>query len=275
MVHRILKMPVYYGLIKYGDVEEVMGTFEPLLDKNTWDELQDVINDRKKPTKSKWNHTYQGIIRCGKCGLAISGTTKVKLNGNTYTYYCCNKFNGNCGNPPIKVEELEMQFIEQISKLEIDRPLIEKLKTSTLIKLDKEYSFEITQRDSFFTELNDLNKKLDSLITLRIEGEITKEEHLKHKETINARITQIESLQKDLKFNREDLRITLEQFFESCFQIKDVFANGDFQEKRTIIHQVTEEIILEDKKLLWNFKKPYQVLIKTKIPEEVINGVSC
>ncbi len=31
---------------------------------------------------------------------------------------------------------------------------------------------------------------------------------------------------------------------------------------------------MDVKKLLWNFKKPYQVLLKTKIHEEVINGVS-
>jgi DNA invertase Pin-like site-specific DNA recombinase len=100
-VHRFLQNPVYYGLLKYSDYPETQGTWKPLISKSKWDKLQEVLNDKSKPYQSKWYHPYKKIMKCGKCGLSITGVTKVK-SGNEYTYYTCTKRHGNCGNPPVK-----------------------------------------------------------------------------------------------------------------------------------------------------------------------------
>jgi DNA invertase Pin-like site-specific DNA recombinase len=269
-LHRILRDPIYYGLLKYADYPEKTGGWEPLIDKNTWLKLQEVLNDHEKPIKTKWNYPYSRLIKCSRCGLTITPYTKVKKSGKAYTYYSCTKRNGNCGNVPITESELEDLIIPFVQKIRFSDEQIQKLKKKTLQYLEDEYKFEIRKKDEITTKLNDCSEQQDRLLTMRIDGEITKEEFKIKKDKIKDDIEKLEELNRDLNFNRENIRRELELFFEELKSFETTFTNGLSEDKRRVVFKLTESITLNDKKLGWNFKKAYQALIEVVSDENSV-----
>lgn len=260
-VYNFLRNPVYYGLIRYKDYPENRGTFEALISKDRWEELQDVLNDMSKPVQIKREYAFTRLIKCGKCGLTITGTTKEKKTG-TYRYYGCTKRHGNCGNPPIKESELDFQLANAVKQIRLSPTTVSKLKIRTLELLDDEFKREKDRRYEVSTKINELSLRLDKLLTMRLEGEINKGEYLENKNIINEEINYQKNLMKDVRYNREEVRNKLELFFENVFDLQSVFNNGTYEEKHHLIQTLVEDLVLDDKKLGWNFRKPYDSLIE-------------
>lgn len=263
-VYDILRNPIYAGIIKYKDYETNKGSFKPLVSQEKWNELQNVLNDKLKPNKSKWNHKYKRIMKCGKCGLFITGYTKVKKSGKVYTYYGCTKRTGDCGNPPITEEKLEKLLLDNLSKIELNKGIVATLKTLIIEKLEKEGTIEIERRSNIEKSIINNSQKLDRLLHMRMDNEITYEEYSSEKNKLQEENIRLEKLLTSVVYNRTNLRNQLELFFENCLEIGKLFLNGTIEEKRAIIYEVTENISLDNQQLRWNFKKPYQSLIIIK-----------
>jgi DNA invertase Pin-like site-specific DNA recombinase len=260
-VYNFLRNPVYYGLIRYKDYPENLGTFKPLIAKDRWEELQDVLGDMSKPVQLKREYAFTRLIKCGKCGLSITGTTKEKKTG-IYRYYACTKRHGNCGNPPIKESDLDLQLANALKQIRLTPESVNKLKIRTLELLDDEFKREKVKRHEVSTQINELSLRLDKLLTMRLEGEINKGEYLESKSKINDEINYQKNLMKDVRYNRDEVRNQLELFFENIFNLEKVFNNGTYEEKHLLIQTLVEDLVLDDKKLGWNFRKPYDSLIE-------------
>ncbi len=263
-VYDILRNPIYAGIIRYKDYEVNKGSFKALISQEKWNDLQNVLNDKLKPNKSKWNHKYKRIMRCGKCGLLVTGYTKVKKSGKAYTYYSCTKRNGDCGNPPITEENLEKLLVSNLNKIELDRGIVATLKTLITEKLEKEGNIEVERRSSIEQNITNNSQKLDRLLHMRMDNELTYEEYASEKNKLQEENIRLEKILNSVVYNRTNLRNQLELFFENCLEIGKLFINGTLEEKRSIIYEVTDNITLNDHHLSWNFKKPYQSLIQIK-----------
>ena len=96
--NKILSNPFYIGLFKWsGEVYE--GRHDPIISKQLFDKVQEILKTRNTPWKyakiEKVDKPFLGLLRCGECGMAITGEihTKHYKNGNsqTFRYYHCTK----------------------------------------------------------------------------------------------------------------------------------------------------------------------------------------
>ncbi len=93
-----LTNPFYIGLFRYGG-EVYEGRHTPIISKKLFDEVQEVLFIRNHPWSKarleKVHKPYLGLLRCGECGMAITGEIKVKhyKNGTEgiFKYYRCTK----------------------------------------------------------------------------------------------------------------------------------------------------------------------------------------
>jgi len=113
----ILSNPFYCGLFRYaGEIYE--GKHESIIAKKIFDKVQEVLKQRGKPHHKIKNEpqVYCGLLRCGTCGMMITGEYRIKRqkNGNEhhYIYYHCTKKNKlvKCPEPCIRQEELDKQI---------------------------------------------------------------------------------------------------------------------------------------------------------------------
>jgi site-specific DNA recombinase len=267
-VIRSLRNPVYYGGLVYKDMEEQKGKWQPLISKDKWLLLQETLDSKSKPIRTKHNHPFRKQITCTKCGYTIVPYTKTKKSGKSYSYYGCSKRGGNCNNSPIRAKDLEEQILLNLKKIQLDQKTLEYLKEESAKRLDKELDYEFRKVDEIAEEYKDVSGKLDSLLKMRINKELTKEEYLNAKQPLIERQKALEDLRGDVKYNREDVKKQLELFFEKCFEIEDLFVNGTSEEKSELVSALSENLTLYNMELGWNFKKPWSHMISVNIEDK-------
>ena len=267
-VIRLLRNPVYYGWFEYKGMEPRKGAWKPLVRKEKWDKLQKVLDDKSKPTQSKHNLPFRKQIVCAKCGYTVVPYRKIKPSGKVYTYYGCSKRGGNCSNSPITQKDLEQQIIEHIQKIKLDEETLNTLKTMAKEKLGEELKYEFNKRDDYEKEYQEVSEHLSELLSLRVGKEINAEEYQEAKEPLVVRKEELEELKDAVKFNKEDIYKQLELFFENCFNLEELFINGTFEEKSQLVHTISENLTLNDKKLGWNFKEPWSHMVSIDIDDE-------
>jgi DNA invertase Pin-like site-specific DNA recombinase len=72
-IGRMLRDPAYYGYF-YANGELYRGTYEPIINKELWDRVQDRINGRVtyNHKKGKLVFNYKGIMHCFECGCEVT-----------------------------------------------------------------------------------------------------------------------------------------------------------------------------------------------------------
>jgi len=87
--------------IKHNSSEEyirVCGTHEPIIDMETWNECQRLMQARRRVrnTKEEKPHLFAGLMVCADCGYAMSATPRTRKDGSRYVRYVCGKYS-SCG----------------------------------------------------------------------------------------------------------------------------------------------------------------------------------
>lgn len=267
-VNRLLRNKVYYGGLEYKDMPERKGEWEPIISKEKWLTLQEILDDKSKPIQSTHNLPFRRQITCEKCGYTVVPYKKTKKSGKSYTYYSCSKRGGNCGNTPIRQEDLEIQILEHLSEIKLDNKTLEYLKLEASKKLDEEMEYEFLKLDQIKKEYKEVQEQLNNLLKIRVNNEISAEEYREAKTPLTKRQNALEELRNDIKYDREGIKEELELFFEECFNIDILFKDGTPDEKSQLLSAITTNLTLDEGVLGWNFKKPWSYMISVDISDK-------
>ena len=69
-----LRNPFYYGIFHWNG-NEIQGTHETLIDKDLFDRVQDKMDGRMRPVRTKHSFPLRGLLMCGECGSPITAET--------------------------------------------------------------------------------------------------------------------------------------------------------------------------------------------------------
>jgi len=98
----------------------------PIIDRKTWEEVQERMDDRKRnaANKAKREYLLSGLIECEECGAAYVGHTTKNSRGYEYRSYCCgNKYRTHtCHVKNINADEIESFVVQNLKAylLEVD-----------------------------------------------------------------------------------------------------------------------------------------------------------
>jgi DNA invertase Pin-like site-specific DNA recombinase len=274
-LYNVLTSPTYYGQF-YQDSILYNGNYEPIISKTLWDMVQKALKNRSKPKINTWNNDWNGLAYCGVCGCSITISNKVKHFKRTdrtvkYSYAHCTHRRGGCTQTPISIKEFERMVLEAVSKITIDKEAwtlgIELLKE----KHKHETNTNLNQLKNYEVEYHTYQEKLNKLVDMRADGELTKEEFMDQKNAVIKEISGVESRINDTKLSARSWLELTEEYLNNSFNAKDVMQEGTAEEKRKLILSVGENLILKDKKLQFSFKKPYDVLLLPKYRTNVLS----
>ncbi|MGN1327253.1 MAG: recombinase family protein [Clostridia bacterium] len=71
---------------------EIKGMHEPLVDQETFDIVQRMIDSRKKTRLYKHDFLLKGLLECAECGKKLSVLTQKQKSGNVIQYLRCNTY---------------------------------------------------------------------------------------------------------------------------------------------------------------------------------------
>lgn len=156
-----------------------------------------------------------------------------------------------------------------VSRIKIDREVwelgIELLKA----KHQDEAKRSIELKQKYQHELEFIDKKLERLLQLRMDEEITSLEYAEQKNLIVDRQSELEEYLGDRKMESKHWLERAENFFETAFQARDIMEGEDMDRKRELVRSVGWNLVLRDRKLEFSFKKPFDILLQPEITNDV------
>ncbi len=183
-IKRLLTNPYYCGYFVYSG-EVYVGRHDPIITKKLFDKVQEVMTFRnhswKKAKMEKISKPFDGLLRCGECGMMISPDFKVKhyKNGTCgyFNYYRCTKKNRSvkCRQSHIRVSDLDRELTTLIKKYSLKNDWAIKMNE----KLDEEQK-DIAQSilpvvAEKRKEIESINTKLQLLLDNYLDQTIDKE----------------------------------------------------------------------------------------------------
>jgi DNA invertase Pin-like site-specific DNA recombinase len=122
MVLRVLRCPVYTGVLTSGD-EVFKGEHPAILDRETFEHVQRTLEDHAgRPPVSGRNPDYllTGRLRCGACSKAMTPASTTKDN-RTYRFYRCitrdKRGKEACAGRPLPAATIEGYVVERLREM--------------------------------------------------------------------------------------------------------------------------------------------------------------
>lgn len=120
-INKILRNRLYTGEFNW-DGRTYAGIHAPLVTKDLWERVQEVLDGRHANRHRKMKHdvAFSGLISCGHCGCALVG----EIKKGKYVYYHCTGYKGKCPEPYTREEVLEEQFAHLLGSLVLDAEIL-------------------------------------------------------------------------------------------------------------------------------------------------------
>jgi site-specific DNA recombinase len=251
-IYNLLTNQLYIGIMKWKD-EIYEGKYQPIISKEIFDKVQEILKQRGKPRKKRQKHNFPfcGWFRCS-CGAAITAQW-AKGNGGLYRYYRYTRKFGPCQEKYIQEKELVNQICQKLKEI----ALPENWAKEMLKYLEKEERKENQVGEDSIQEMNqklaEVQTKLDKLLEGYLDGLIDEEDYKRKKEELIQQkiILKGEKEMAEKKKFQGWIEPT-KNFIKTAFSIQKIVSEKSFEEIRQIVEKVGTNHIVSNKKVAWN-----------------------
>ncbi len=280
-IYRMFTDPTYTGRFEYpkGSGKWHKGAYPPII---TWDEferVQLILGRKGKPRPKKHTFAYRGPILCGECGCGVtaeqkihivcsackrkfSGISKTECPGcNTdvsemksptirkYILYHCTKNKEPCSQGSINQQDLEEQISSVLQTIEIPPEFKEWVLGYLKRQNHEEFKNQGLVAKNQQRDHTTCVKRLDGLIDMRANGELTSQEFTNRKTALAREKARLEALL-DGGNGRTDSWVEIaENVLSFAERARSEFENGDLETKRSIFASLGSNLSLIDNRV--------------------------
>jgi site-specific DNA recombinase len=255
--YRILTNQFYAGVLE-SEGKIFPGKHQAMITMDEFEQVQRILGRPGVPRKTR-SFAFTGIIRCGECGLSVTGEEKTNRWGQQFTYYHCTKrrLDLRCRQPYLPLEELEDQILEFLEEI----TLPERFHKWALARIERTISEKgqerNTQKNALLQAQATTAQELKNLTKLRIRDLLSDEEYLTQRKELERQ--QIGIAQRLESVNLNDGRFEPSRSLISLSSsLVSRFTAGDLQEKRLILLIVGSNLVLKDENLSIDARKPFR-----------------
>ena len=254
-IQKILTNPFYYGLMRYNG-ECHQGRHEPLISKELFDRVQEVLKERGKVnTKHKHPLPLLGLALCFSCGCSI---TAERQKG--HHYYRCSKKKGKCTEPYVREEKLVEQLKAAITKVALPEDIYQMM----LAALAKDHENTIQPVTELRAEMEkripEIKAKLDRLLDSHIDGLIDKSEFQSKKEALLKGKIDLEEKLKQLEQGATCWLEPCRDFLLAAREAHAVVSDGNLESLKETAKKSGSNFRLAAKTLQFDYRLPWRLL---------------
>ncbi len=240
---------------------------KPMITLAEYDIVQKLLWKKGSPRPQNYEFSFTGLMRCWFCWNMVTAEIKHKFIEQTqsikeYIYYHCTRRNKNikCNQKSITLENLEVQILNILSRIEIQRNFKE-----WAIKVLKDDSNNMVEQR--LKLLNNINKtlfseerKLKNITDLLLDEIISKEEYYEKKDSIKFNIEKLKTQRDNIDLDSEKVLQNTEKVFEFAINAKEKFISGSLQDKREIFSSLGHNFILKDGVLALKLRPWFEII---------------
>jgi len=247
----LIRNRVYSGKIfipAYKDEAEqtVQGKHEPIISEDLFNEVQDILNGRKKkfPTKQTRNADLplRGFLMCPQCGKNLSGSAS-KGNGGKYFYYHCR---GGC-KERVRADIVNQELQNNLSTISANKNVINYY-YKAMMDLFKSRSKDKNQTlRKFQEEINVNQERLDNAQQMRLDKEIEAKEYQEIKNRYEKTISHLTREKIKIAEVDSDYQQYLDFGFHVLANLDKYYGQADVQAKQQMVGLIyPEKLIFEN-----------------------------
>lgn len=298
-IYKLFTDSFYYGEFEYplGSGNWHQGKHETMITKEEFDKVQRLLGRKGRPRPRTRFFAYTGLLQCGECSATITAEEKFQIicsgckykfasqnkeacpkckilieqmNKPTllhYTYYHCTKRKKpNCSQKSMRVEDLDKEFDKTLSKLQVS----ERFKDWAIKYInelsDKETEETVLTMKSLHITKVDIETRLNNLLKMKISPQnadgsmLNDEDYKKQKELLTLEKNKVEEQLGGNSYQAEHWREIAEKTFDFACHARYWFANGDTQTRREILAGLGSNLVLINKSVRVDIKKPLQFI---------------
>lgn len=233
---RLLLNKIYMGVLAYPNYEEeYIGVHKKMIEADIYWEVRGIVEGRKTTitTRKKTNPLYPltKVLVCSKCGKRMTAASS-KGKRQRYAYYFCR--NRKDCKQNISVSFVHQEFLKLLKSIELTPEMSQYLKEFVKEKYEATFNDLSSSRKIVEKDINSLLKKQETLLSLRMENEITKEEYMSHKEKVETELLTKRLLLSDKQIDGLDIEIVLNFVVHYLLNVSKMWEHADIDTKVAI-----------------------------------------
>lgn len=235
----------------------VENTHEPIIDKDTFYKVREMIEKRKQTRVKTHDYLLKGLVHCHECGKKVGCSTRDLVEGKVY-YFRCSTYITNARLGLCTSHNIRMDTVEKVVNNKIISILNSFFDKNNLIKVTKAkieekkkgISFE-KEIQEYETKINKISLEIDSIYNDKLSDIITEEDFVRiykrkkqEKENLQNKIEEMKLTIKKNIVNEDELVKKIVTKFQDLKQIN-----------REILYDLVDRIEIDkDKKIYIYFK---------------------
>jgi DNA invertase Pin-like site-specific DNA recombinase len=237
----------------------VENTHEPIIDRDTWERVQDLLKRNTRQTELNQNiHMFAGFLKCGDCGRAM-----VKIRRKGVVTFNCGSYNRYgrkyCSIHSITEDELESIILDDLNTIIHSVHDLEKLIEEEQAEKRAEAIRSLGDVSQSQTEIQRLKKKQEQAYEDYSDGIISREDYLKYKEKYERQAAAIQSKIDVVNQMLDDQSVAISPWIEKLLAGEPL----DHLDRQTVVELISMIYIYEDKtiRIVYNFSEELDVLL--------------
>ena len=246
----------YIGVYTYGDIVRVEDGMPAIVDKETFDKVQELMKVNRRAPSHTWTHQEYILtdkLFCGKCGSPMVGESGISHTGTKHSYYSCvgNRKKKVCKKRPVRQDWIEGEVLKATRELLADEELLDWIADKTY-----EYYLSVNGREEeraiLQKELSTVDTSIDRLVSA-IEAGAFNDRIKSRLDDLNAQKAQITASIAELEL-ASGFRLTRDHIAFFLRQFRDADLNDRACQKRLVQTFVNSVFVYDDKiKIVFNY----------------------
>lgn len=261
----LLSHPFYVGIVRFKGKLYDNATHEPLIDRQLFDRVQELLHGKTTPKYSKHNPVFKGKIYCANC----NGLVTWELQKKRYWYGHCN-YNKTCPGRKFVRENLVfeqlMPYFDQVTLK--SNALAEAVKEALKELHQEKIVFSNAERESLSQQLKVLENRMDNMYVDKLDGKISES---KYEEKVTEFKAESKAIEQRLA-THNNANAKYYEFGPNVLELArrsgEIFSNPNrtIEQRRNLLSQLFSNLTLNGEKLEVNYDKAFAKLLEY-VPE--------
>lgn len=244
----------YMGIIYIASTSErYQGIHEPLIKKDHFNLVQDILHGRTKNTGLKHEFRYRKTLRCIHCHYSLIAERQKGI-----VYYRCQT--RNCPRACVREDVIDEQMQAMLDRLCIPKKLLARLETEFTYLQAERFNHREELLRSAELNLASIDTKITRLTDAYIDRLIDKETFdQRNQKLLYERIGATEAIE-EIRSQITTSDEKTKKFLELAKAISINKNKVDGNENRDLLKTVTTNFLIDGKKLVFELKKPFEMI---------------
>lgn len=273
VAHTMLRNKFYWGWMHFGG-QEGMGKHTSLIDKETFDLVQKILDEKGAYglRKRKHNFLLRGIVLCKDCGRRFvfewHYNQKYKAgNGKIGEAHCSQTGKrGKCPSKYINLIDLEDQVRQEVAKLEFTDEFVKAVETNITQVYDESINRIAQAKKSLENKRDGVNQKRLKIEKDYFDNKLSAEQLNKFNLQLDAEALAIQKeLAEQDKVGTIDTKV-VNEVIALTRNIVQTYEKSDIDHQRAYLHFFFQKIWVQNKKIIEvEYTPAIQVLNEAKL----------